>query len=230
MKTIKIFLLIILSLSITACSNFFEKSKEIRDWEDEVLIADDCGSDGLACCDNDGELSCHFEQTCCINPDNKNQHYCANDCNCGKLNAFCCDGNSCNEGLSCQDGMCRECGELDQTCCENNKQNQCKDNLLCYQKKCIKCGELNVPCCENSLCNENDKAEARIECQNDFCVYCGSNSYKKCLVEPFCDEKNFIQDNICLGCGGFNQACCPEGGKICEDEFSCVNGFCLEDN
>ena len=47
------------------------------DWENDVLWAQDCGMDGLSCCDS--ETPCFYEQQCCVSPSDPGVNYCADD-------------------------------------------------------------------------------------------------------------------------------------------------------
>lgn len=225
-----IILAIFLVLQLSGCSSIFEKSKEVTDWEDEVLMARECGIEGLPCC-LDNEEPCEINTTCCFDPNNSDNHECASKCTCGERNNFCCEGNTCGEALACVDNRCKDCGAEGEVCCADNI---CDDSFLCHQGTCVACGNPNTPCCEGkNKCVKPTDNEARIECISDICKNCGRDGNTPCVTEPFCDQRFFESNNLCHQCGGFNQPCCvltKESDYICnkEENLSCVDGFCLE--
>lgn len=222
MKRYNVFLfLFILMFILTGC--FSRQAQEIADWEDEVLIAEECGMDGLSCCAEDPK--CKYGQTCCVNPVNNNKTYCAVECVCGELNKFCCsDGLSCGESLICLDGVCALCGKDGEKCCDSE---QCDDDLLCAKGVCKKCGVEGGVCCAGEVpCVESK--EKRVECVDNICSLCGMPGERSCSEEPFCSSGNLLNNNSCIPCGKTNNPCCNKevSGYECESGLKCELGFC----
>lgn len=219
-------------LILSGCSFGREDYTVDDNWEDEVLVVSECGFDGLKCC-ADQEQLCKYGQTCCLDPSNEENNYCADECSCGKRGAFCCDeGSSCESGLSCRDGKCIPCGEADQACC--GEDSTCNNGLVCYYDKCMECGLPGAPCCANtSPCQASDSDDgSRLECKNNLCAYCGANGRIACPNEPICESGHLLNNFACLSCGGSNQPCCAtstESSIICKDDnLECNLGFCYE--
>ncbi len=227
-----LFLILFLCL-FTGCSIEQNNYTVDDDWEDEVLVVSDCGFDGLKCC-LDQEPSCNFGQTCCTDPNDESNNYCADECSCGKRGAFCCDGDSaCESGLSCEEGKCMPCGEKDEVCCGEGGTGTCNNDLVCYYDKCVECGLPGAPCCaSSSQCNESDSDDSsRLECKNKLCAYCGASGRVACPNDPVCEPGHLLNNFVCLPCGGDNQPCCStstDSNLICETEkgLECSLGFC----
>jgi hypothetical protein len=66
----KIVFLLFIIVFVSGCSF---KQAVPDSWKDEILMAQECGMDGLMCCP-DTEPSCQYGQECCVNPndDTKN--------------------------------------------------------------------------------------------------------------------------------------------------------------
>lgn len=224
-------LMLALILVFSGCSINFEKSEEVSDWEDEVLLAQDCGLSGLSCCIDKGDL-CKFGQECCFDPNDQNRHRCVDVCACGKKDSYCCEDNKCDDGLMCSNGECVECGDADKVCCANDT---CNENLLCFENKCVECGGMNTPCCTGeNKCDQDSSGKVRVHCKDDVCRNCGRDGFSECLNDNVCDNGFFSTDSLCLQCGGFNQPCCKaliDGEYECDSEknLSCAYGFCLEE-
>ena len=230
-----VFLLVLvfgLSLFLGGCTILNnDKAVEDDNWEDDVLWARECGQDGLRCCA--GEQPCHYEQECCVDPNNAKRNRCSDSCECGVAGDFCCAGNTCNEGLACDSGFCSPCGELNQPCCAG--ESKCGDDLVCHQNKCVICGTPGNPCCEGtSQCQNQDKTDrSRTDCINGLCIYCGSFGKIVCESEPVCAPGNLINNGYCLICGGVNQPCCRVASGVdyvCDPQanLECDRGFCSE--
>lgn len=227
MKNKIVFLLLILLL-LNGCS--FGKDKQGSDnWENEVLVASECGMDGLRCC-SDPEVACQFGQECCVDPNNPENNYCADNCNFGQMNTFCRQGDpQCDEGLACFGSKCIVCGNEKQPCCSGN----CQEGLLCHQDQCLKCGEAGAPCCAVApgCTHANSADETRTECINGVCTFCGTNGGAACPDAPRCNPGHLLNNEFCLNCGGYNQPCCDTGagaGSDCDqaEGLSCILGFC----
>jgi hypothetical protein len=232
MKKSFLILAVALVFMLSACSFSFEKSVEVSDWEDEVLLAQTCGLSGMSCC-LEKEAKCEFGQVCCFDPNNSSAHQCASECVCGEEESYCCDNNECNEGLSCHEGRCEKCGEKNEACCSGN---ECNDDFLCFNNTCVSCGESDTPCCPGEVeCLEGDVDNIRLQCIGEVCKNCGRDGKTKCVLDSACDSGFFLTNSICLQCGGFNQPCCEKKAEtdyICDESLglSCERGFCLENN
>ena len=200
-------------------------------WQDDVLWAQECGEDGLACC-LDKEPTCSYGQECCFDPNDAKRHVCANTCECGVEGVFCCVGeNSCEEGLACFEGNCLVCGGEDQPCCDGGE--TCFDSLVCHKNKCVECGQPGNPCClpGETCVGMHNMDTSRTECYNDVCVFCGSNNGISCNSEPNCISSHLLNNGLCLSCGGYNQPCCEVKAGVDYEclpnlNLKCVLGFC----
>lgn len=218
-------ILLCLFLSLSACSL---SDKEGRGWRDDILIAQECGEEGIACC-VDQEPACSYG-SCCYDPNGSEANYCSESCDFGSLGSFCREGADCDSGLACQDSYCVECGELDQACCGDT----CSGNLACFRGTCASCGETDNPCCqEEPFCLKSDTSLLdRAECNKELCIECGANGNPPCDLEPKCNPDHLLNNDKCFRCGGFNQPCCqnvtPEQTeKYClEDDLVCKLDFC----
>lgn len=195
---------------------------EVADWEEEVLIAEECGMDGLSCCME--EPQCKYGQTCCFNPTNGKETYCSDECICGELNKFCCDDLSCHEGLACANGRCKACGKEGEMCCGND---QCGGDLKCSNGVCLPCGVSGGLCCEgDDPCSK--AGGERMECYDNICISCGVAGKDPCRAEPFCEKGNLLNNDSCIPCGKTNSPCCDKevSDHECEDGLKCDLGFC----
>ena len=221
-----------LLLILSGCTLFGQNSNiDSDDWENEILMAQECGLEQLPCC-RDQEPICEHGLNCCVDPGNKHNTFCAADCACGIEGNFCCVGEArCEEGLACVGSRCLECGNMNQPCCLSEE--QCSGNLLCHHGECLRCGVAGNPCCPNeTACLDQDRQDRRrTECQNKICVYCGSRNGIACVAEPACADGHLLNNGFCLPCGGANQPCCDElsgAGYDCETKLDlvCELGFC----
>ena len=80
------FLLFIFLILLTGCS-FLPAKKTFVPQTVDVMVAKDCGMDGLKCCATDPQ--CSYGQQCCVNPRNSQDNYCADKCGEGEENQFC---------------------------------------------------------------------------------------------------------------------------------------------
>ncbi len=220
-------LLVFVLLSASACS--LEK-KKTENWQDEILLAQDCGEEGLMCC-ADMDPACKYG-SCCVDPNDATKNYCSESCEFGKKDTFCLAGNECDKGLACSEGYCRECGGKDQPCCGDKA---CSEtSLACFRGNCVTCGETDNPCCASEpYCRlSGAKGLERAECEKSLCTTCGANGNKPCQVEPFCNENHLLNNDKCYRCGGFNQPCCQKvtyekTEKYCVEEgLECRLDFC----
>ncbi len=232
-KTGKIVLLIfgvVCLFLFSACDTKNQSSQNNNGWEDEVLYADECGFDGLRCCD-DAEQKCKFGQNCCVNPKNENENYCAESCDFGKENTFCRNEDfTCDSGLTCKNSRCLPCGGEDQFCCQ--KGDSCKSSLICFNDKCASCGQSGYPCCDSELLclKQDNRGNIRTECHNEICQPCGYGGAKTCVNEPFCNPDTLNNNGLCYKCGGLNQPCCAEKSCNLEESLVCELGFCVKKN
>jgi hypothetical protein len=236
-------LLIFFVFFLSGCQNsflnkFLNKTPVEDDWENDVLLAQDCGMDGLKCCP-DREPSCFYGQQCCTDPNNPERNVCLDDCTCGQKDRFCClQEPKCKEGLGCSpDGYCVEGGNEDQPC--RSRGQKCNDGLICFQEKCVKCGLPGNPCCESEpVClDEQVKDSSRTECYDNgrekICAYCGSDGKIPCQEPPACLPGHILNSGQCWRCGGFNQPCCNQSAGVkyeCDPklDLKCELGFCTK--
>lgn len=196
---INLFFVFFLILMLSGCSKQ-ENSNSDESWKDEVLLMDECGSDGLKCC-ADQESQCFFGQTCCIDINNPERNYCADECSCGGLDEYCCENNECDSGLACNKGDCVVCGEEGNPCCVLGKQ-----------------------------CLDQDSGEVKkTECIDNICIPCGYGGKNVCESGDKCVADHFVNNNKCLACGDYNQPCCINDEMECDADkgLKCELGFCL---
>lgn len=223
----KYWLLILCLLFLAGCSKQKAENDDTS-WEDEVLVAQDCGMDGLQCCTK-GDTPCLYGQNCCVDPNDSKRNACFDECICGVEGRFCCADQKCGDGLACVQGDCVKCGQNNEACCEGDK---CEGGLLCYQGKCAECGLTGNPCCDKEeACKDQGKSDVlRSECSDGICLLCGSNENRACKTEPNCIAGHLFNNDICYHCGGANQPCCDlkNSKSECSKELNlkCVLGFC----
>lgn len=220
------FLVLFFVLSMSACS--FNRNEE-DDWQDEIIMAEECGEEGLQCC-ADKDPECKFG-SCCVDPNDPTRNYCSETCEFGKEDTFCRANNECDEGLSCSESYCVPCGGQDQPCCADNS---CSDSLACFRGTCVTCGLTDNPCCLTEPYCQDQGADNpnRAECKAEICSLCGANGHEPCQAEPACNENHLLNIGQCFRCGGFNQPCCHEivaneTKKYCvEPGLECKLDFC----
>ncbi len=211
----------------------------------EVLIAQECGMDGLKCCLT--EPACSYGQKCCTDPADPSRNRCADECGCGGQEEFCCvDGPKCKAGLSCQSGNCQLCGIEGKACCTGDDGNVLADGLAgynpacpgkaasstalaCQNDTCVACGLPGNPCCiVGDKCMS--PATGLAECLAGTCRLCGVNGEPACQTEPRCQSGHLLNNDACLPCGQANQPCCQDqqGQQICDSKKNlvCELGFC----
>ena len=71
-KILPICLSALLLITVSGCWKNGGESEEIA-WQDEVLLASECGMDGLPCC-RKGD-PCLYGQVCCTDPNNMKRNY-----------------------------------------------------------------------------------------------------------------------------------------------------------
>lgn len=201
-------------------------------WQDEILIASECGLDGLPCCP-EKDQPCLYGQVCCVDPNNPGRSKCLEECSCGGFKQFCCaTGEACGAGLACRLGECALCGQEGAACCDDG--GECFGQLACHNDRCAVCGLAGNPCCaQETACAGMGAPDAtRTECQNGLCAYCGFEAMIACSGNPACNQSHLLNNNKCLGCGGYNQPCCAgdgEGRERCGTGLFCNLGFCLRE-
>jgi hypothetical protein len=218
---------IFLILAVTGCTSPFASKMPAKQ---DVLLAQDCGMDGLKCCATTPQ--CSFGQACCVNPRNSAENYCGDKCGLGAEGQFCRDNDQCDGGLKCVASKCAKCGGENQQCCGSNlaKEPRCNQErsgkLICQSEKCVVCGEPGHPCC-NGLCAGTDKKNQLAECQSDLCMACGGNGQLACITEPKCVTGYLFSNSYCYTCGERNQPCCAN--NVCHaSKLICANRFCQE--
>lgn len=233
---LKISILLLLVFVISGCSNPFGKTSAVNsdDWEKDVLLASDCGQDGLACCAAPKD-PCLFGQQCCSDPANPKLNYCSNDCTLGKKNSFCrAEEPKCDTGFACSDGRCLECGKEKEPCCYGDA--KCDSQYVCRNEKCETCGLPGNTCCsgKEACAGQEKKGEGRTECRSDnLCAFCGNGGLVSCLSSPACNPGNLLNNDTCFKCGELNSPCCQVNdinSFICNPEKNliCELGFCTE--
>lgn len=230
MPILKIYWLVLLVLIFSGCSIRNLVPDKNVSWQEEVVMAKECGMDGLMCCP-DTDPPCLYGMQCCTDSAKTFDNFCSDDCSCGKKDKFCCQGEKpCDAGMACVEGRCRECGNENNPCCAGDI---CSGDLVCYQAKCFKCGFAGNPCCaKEPFCeNENKTDLNRTECREGTCALCGSGGNRSCSKEPFCIKSHLFNNDVCFPCGGFNQPCCDNKSDvdyICDPEKNlvCDLGFC----
>lgn len=92
---------------------------------------------------------------------------------CGGSGEYCCSGNSCDVGLTCNSGRCGSCGGLNEICCGTT----CNAGLRCDgdNSRCTDCGGRNQMCCPGATPCEG------MPCTGGQCL-CGG------LNQPCCPD------------------------------------------
>lgn len=200
-----------------------------------ILLAQECGMDGLKCCD--ASPSCSYGQECCVNPADPSENMCADKCEFGKLEQFCTADSQCDQSLKCLNGRCAACGAAGEACCQGQKEiEKCNGkiksgSLVCVNDKCLACGQPGNPCCGGDKCFKQDGLGLnRTECRQGNCVACGQNNQPTCESGNKCADNFMVNNERCLGCGQFNQPCCKNdsGQVFCDKKLKlkCELGFC----
>ena len=235
-RTAILLFLAFIALSVLSGCSLADKFKQTGNgddnWENDVLWARECGQDGLRCCADDPQ--CFYGQECCINPNNRQENYCAADCTCGVEGAYCCTGDTpCSDNLACYLDKCTECGGETEPCCPGD--NTCENDLLCHKDLCVACGEPGNPCCAGDIACRNQGADnaLRTECLESVCVYCGSAGQIACPNEPVCLTGTLLNNGFCFQCGTPNQPCCDQNSGVewaCDPKLGlvCDRGFCTK--
>ncbi len=215
---------------LSGCGRNSPQADKNVGWQDEILMAEECGADGLKCCENTNP-ACRFGQQCCSDPGNPKDNFCSDDCSCGKEKKFCCATDpQCDPGMACSAGRCVKCGREEQPCCSSEK---CAGELVCSGGRCWQCGAAGHPCCpQEPLCADQNRSDSqRSECQNGFCQFCGAAGHLPCFGNPQCNKNHLLNNNTCYPCGDFNNPCCDNNsgaGYECNPDLglACRLGFC----
>jgi hypothetical protein len=224
---------ILFILALTGCSIL--PSKQTSSNLPPVLLAQECGMDGLKCCAT--SPSCNYGQECCVNPSNPNDNMCADKCEFGKLEQFCNKDNKCDPGMKCLDGRCEICGNEGEECCIGESDSErCsgkvkEGNLVCKENKCLRCGQGGNPCCGGDKCfNDSELLGGQVECRQGICVACGLDNQSLCTKGKKCGENYLENDTFCMACGQYNRPCCVDekGNTYCDKKLGlkCELGFC----
>lgn len=230
-KVIVLALSAVFVLGVSGCTFGNDSEAGYNSWERDVLMASECGMDGLPCC-KEKEPSCQYGQSCCRDPRNQERTYCADSCECGKKNAFCCeDDPACGYGLACANHRCVDCGGRDEPVCAE-EDNRCEDGLVAHKGKCVECGRAGNPCCRTGAeCKDQESInEQHTECRNGVCIECGTHGNPACKHEG-CLDGHLSNGGMCFLCGGLNEACCKDeftDNKGCNPlkGLYCEKGFC----
>ncbi len=203
--------------------NYVHKKTTVE--KTEVLIAQDCGMDGLQCCS--AEPKCSFGQECCVDPNNSSKNQCADKCGCGNNDEFCCTNNACAPGNACVNSKCLTCGGENQPCCKDSCLGTDKkgNQLACQAGKCVGCGGVGKPCCGDKCFGLDLPEKTLAECTNGICHKCGGNQQVACLTGERCVNNYLYSNNNCFKCGEVNEPCCAD--KKCSNKTNkCLQGFC----
>lgn len=218
---------------LSSCSLPWSGDETSHNWRDDVLMASECGMDGLQCC-IDKEPRCLYGQECCVDPIDPSRTYCADSCECGKEGAFCCAGNnSCGPGLACSGHRCRSCGGEGEPVCLSPEE-PCQPEFVPYQGKCLECGLTGNPCCQaDPACQDIQvMAEGHAECVDGVCRECGTHNKVMCPASG-CLAGYLANSGKCFQCGHKNDACCAQefaesGGCDPAEGLFCEKGFCSQ--
>lgn len=227
-----------------------------------------CGNPGESCC---GGKTCQDGACClkggCLPPGSmcgstrQFQGMCSGGrcAFCGGLGQACCGFGATSETGSCLDERtvcggeagkrtCVPCGEVDQPCCEGERDNLptsgCVTELVCHSGQCRKCDAPGKPrCCQNGACQGGEC------CVDEICVAEGESCHGRGIVsentsgvcmaskcecgspgQPCCGLRCNDPGNICnansptepMTC----QPCGQPGGRCCPDN-SCTGGCCV---
>jgi len=183
---------------------YFVRSKapvHKADWQEETLLSQDCGLEGLRCCAGD-KPACDGGLSCCADPSGTGNNYCSDKCSFGEKGNFC-----------------------------RQESPRCDTDLACQNNRCLTCGVAGGPCClgeQKCKSSENDRLECLID---GICGRCGARNANTCSVGPACNKGNILNNNICLPCGEYNTPCCNETAGVdyqCSpsSRAACSLGFC----
>jgi len=155
---------------------------------------------------------------------------------CGREGESCCPNNYCKSSyltsLTCENGVCVECGGTNQPPCSGF---ECNYGEVFDNGICVTCGGKGEPCCIGDL-----ECEYGNTCINGECVECGGNNQIPCetnacdygyeLIEgkckPECGYGEIRVDGSCVECGDVNQPCCDGGECISYPTTTCIDGTC----
>ncbi|MEI7498321.1 MAG: hypothetical protein WCK11_03505 [Candidatus Falkowbacteria bacterium] len=231
MQQFRFHLLLFFALFVLAGCGWSNNQVKDDSGKPEVLLAQDCGLDGLKCCATDP--ACTHGQQCCSDPNGTGKNRCADQCSCGGADEFCCaTGQKCQDGLSCQVGSCQACGGVGQPCCQNDQAQACintsaSTTLTCFQSKCVVCGVTNNPCCAGDHCQATSTDARGInECLAGLCVACGGEGQSACIKNDKCLPQNLYNNGSCFACGDANQPCCDSQRCNQAKKLVCELGFC----
>ena len=202
-----------------------------------LCLPTDCdpGQDGCVC---EADSTCTSPATCIPLNDSEVCVICA-----GQHNCVCGVGNQCDEGLTCEEGVCVTLCPVGMTGCPCTDDSTCTLSTdFCYAESegaeslCISdlIGTEGFPCAEGATCV--DDLECRLNglcgapCQaGELECPCDVNTVGECGRTARCVSEN--GDSICLsceggiGCGCANDLDCAEGQCIAEVcESSCPSG------
>lgn len=193
-----------LSIAFVLIYVYFGKSKpkiKMVDWQEETLLSQDCGLEGLQCCVGD-KTACDGDLSCCSDPSGSGANYCSNKCAFGEKGNFCRQEDPrCDTDLACADNRCQECGVAGGPCC------------------------LGADKCKSS---DNERLECSFD---GICGKCGSRNAVACRLGDPCVKGNIFNNNFCLPCGEYNTPCCNKSAGVdyeCSpaSRAACTLGFC----
>ena len=194
-----------------------------------------CCDDGRRpCSDDEEDLYCHLERS----PTNPHINRNGTCVKCGIAGNQCCEGDGCENGNVCFNGICEECFKgPDSPCCNHG---ECGSiHLFCDYAgdvgdpgMCQSCGGANQTCCEDDACSLDLQCIKRPGSALPFCV--GPDHYDALPTlsyEGFLCSKNaecplfhscVPRENgasLCMPCGRKDSICCED--SYCEQGSTC---------
>jgi hypothetical protein len=133
-----------------------------------------CGGGDQLCCDPAQGPVCNVVGSTC----DPGSRRCVAQC--GTRNHQCCNGSTCNAGLTCAGGTCT-CGGPNQACCLTG--NRCNGTLTCASGHCVSSTDPCATCAsDKSHCYTNcgTKADCRRICDSTFCTCETTNGCGPC--------------------------------------------------
>ena len=178
LKNVSLVLLLVVFV-LPGCSLFKQKDLPNSDWQKEVLMAQDCGLEGLSCCKDRAQV-CDGGLSCCTNPTGTGENFCSENCDEGTKGKFCRADGQCDQGLSCVSNICVECGIVGNPCCEKDKcktgESNKSDHAECFDGLCQLCGAAENRACLGEKCLPYNLLN------NSTCFSCGGYNQPCCQI------------------------------------------------
>lgn len=186
-----------------------------------------CGLDiGSPCDPNDNK--CPSYTICIGNAGNETCQLC------GYEDTYCCTGNTCNSGLTCNSdtNQCQAAPTITigSKCDPNNS--MCPAGTVCMgnagNETCRVCGDFGVVCCADNKCNSDLSCDtASNTCQKTvgLGIACSTSLNIACEAGLTCDAGN---TNVCIKVRDKGESCDSSKYEICKDPYQCVDGICKQ--